>query len=171
MKPMPVSLPVSDDVLIALRCIIQYVDLHSKHLEKQFGLTGPQLIVLKEISRAGELSASQLSRAISLSQATVTGILDRLERRGLISRRRSSIDRRRVIVEVSSAGRQLLEAAPPPMQESFTRQFEELQTWEQHMILSSLQRLVTLMGAKQMSLAPILTTGPITRSQESPETE
>ena len=66
---------VCDNVLIAIRRIIQSIDLHSKSLVKQFGLTGPQLIILKEISQSSEITASDLSRAISLSQATVTGVL------------------------------------------------------------------------------------------------
>ena len=47
------------------------------------------------------------------------------------------------------------------MQESFTEQFLGLQSWEQHMILSSLQRLVAMMDARQISAAPMLTSGPI----------
>lgn len=151
--------PVCDDVLIAIRRIIQKIDLHSKRLVKDFGLTGPQLIILREISQSGEITASDISRAISLSQATVTGVLDRLEKRGLVVRRRSEQDRRRTLVQITENGEHILESAPPLMQESFIRQFSELQVWEQHMILSSLHRLVALMDAKQIQAAPLLTTG------------
>jgi DNA-binding MarR family transcriptional regulator len=164
----PDNKSICDDVLIALRRIIQSVDLHSKALVKRFGLTGPQLIVLQEVSRASDISASELSKAISLSQATVAGILDRLEKRGLITRRRSNRDRRRVHVEMTASGEQLLGSAPPLMQESFISEFGELHSWEQHMILSSLHRLVSLMDAKQISAAPILTTGPIGPPPEPP---
>ena len=150
---------VCDDVLIAIRRIIQSIDLHSKRLVKEFGLTGPQLIILREISVSEEITASDISRAISLSQATVTGVLDRLEKRGYIARQRSEKDRRRTLVRITPAGNHILDAAPPLMQESFTDQFEELQAWEQHMILSSLHRLVALMDAKKIAAAPLLTTG------------
>ncbi len=152
---------VCDDVLIAIRRIIQSIDLHSKRLVKQFGLTGPQLIILREISQSDEISASDISRAISLSQATVTGVLDRLEKRGYVVRTRSDRDRRRTLVEITQAGDHLLATAPPLMQESFIEQFSELQTWEQHMILSSLHRLVAMMDAKQIVAAPMLTTSTI----------
>lgn len=147
---------VCDEVLIAIRRIIQSIDLHSKHLAKQFGLTGPQLIIMREISQSDEITASDISRAISLSQATVTGVLDRLEKRGFVVRRRSDRDRRRTLVETTPAGNHILATAPPLMQESFTEQFSEMQAWEQHMILSSLYRLVAMMGAKQIGAAPIL---------------
>jgi len=148
---------VCDEVLIAIRRIIQSIDLHSKRLVKQFGLTGPQLIILREISQSDEITASDISRAISLSQATVTGVLDRLEKGGYVVRRRSDHDRRRTLVETTQAGDHILATAPPLMQESFTEQFSELQAWEQHMILSSLHRLVAMMGARQIVAAPLLT--------------
>nr|MDJ0889025.1 MarR family transcriptional regulator [Desulfobacterales bacterium] len=117
---------------------------------------------------AGEITASELAKAISLSQATVTGILERLEKRNLITRRRSISDRRRVKVSATATGQRLLEAAPPLMQESFLEQFDRLQNWEQHMILSTLQRLVTMMDAKQIEAAPILMSEPLEALPESP---
>jgi len=158
---------ICEEVLIALRRIIQSIDLHSRYLVRQFGLTGPQLIILQELSRLGEVSVGDLSKAISLSQATVTGILERLEKTGLVVRRRSEIDRRRVMVQATPACRDILKKAPPPMQESFTLQFKNLKDWEQTMILSSLQHLVCLMDAKNLDAAPFLATGPINESSES----
>ena len=71
---------ISDRVIIFLRKINRAADINSKKLIKQIGLTGPQLIILREISQTDEITASDISKAISLSQATVTGILDRLDR-------------------------------------------------------------------------------------------
>ncbi|MDJ0720889.1 MAG: MarR family winged helix-turn-helix transcriptional regulator [Desulfobacterales bacterium] len=159
---------ISDRVLIALRQIIRSIDIRSKRLVKQFGLTGPQLLILQEIAATGEITASELAKAISLSQATVTGILERLEKRNLIARRRSNSDRRRVKVSTTTTGRRLLEAAPPLMQESFLEQFDRLQNWEQHMILSTLQRLVAMMDAKQIEAAPILASEPLEALPDTP---
>jgi len=161
--------PVCDEVLIAIRRVIQSIDLHSKHLVKQFGLTGPQLIILREISQTDKITASDISKAISLSQATVTGVLDRLEKRGYLVRKRSKQDRRRTLVEITASGNHILATAPPLMQESFIEQFVELQTWEQHLILSSLHRLVAMMDAKQIVAAPLLTTGVIDTHLEEPK--
>jgi DNA-binding MarR family transcriptional regulator len=167
-NPLNAQQSINDAVLIALRQIIRAIDLRSKRLVKQFGLTGPQLLILREIARTDEITASEMAKAISLSQATVTGILERLEKRALITRRRSKSDRRRVKVSATPTGRQLLEAAPPLMQESFLEQFDRLQNWEQHMILSTLQRLVTMMDAKQIEAAPILASEPLEVLPESP---
>ncbi len=160
---------VCDDVLIAIRRIMQSIDLHSRYLMRQFGLTGPQLVILKELAKLGEVSVGELSKAISLSQATVTGILERLAKRGLITRRRSETDRRRVLVQATPECETLLEKAPPSMQESFIRQFNDLRDWEQMMILCSLQRLVSMMDARTFNAAPFLATGPIDAGTDKEE--
>ncbi len=156
-----VNANISNDVLIALRRMIRAVDLHSRYLSKHFGLTGPQLIILRELAQAGEMSPGDLATSVSLSQATVTGITDRLEKRGLITKQKSALDRRRVIVKPTDACLQLLAQAPPPIQESFLNQFDKLQDWEQSMLLSALQRLVRMIDAKDIDAAPVLAAGPI----------
>ena len=152
---------ISDDVLIALRRIIRAIDLHSKYLVKHFGLTGPQLIILKEVVDRQEMSLSEIAAAVSLSHATLTGITDRLWKRKLITKERSAVDRRRVMIRPTEACRRLMERTPPPMQESFIDEFKKLQDWEQSMILSGLQRLVGMMDARNLKAEPVLTAGPI----------
>jgi DNA-binding MarR family transcriptional regulator len=160
---------ISDEVLISLRRLIRAVDLHSRYLSKHFGLTGPQLIILREISREGEMSPGRLAASVSLSQATVTGITDRLEKRRLITKTKSEIDRRRVVIQPTAACRQLLDQAPPPIQESFLHQFDMLKDWEQSMILSSLQRLVQMIDARDIEASPVLAVGPIGTVPENAE--
>ena len=155
---------ITNDVLIAIRKIIQSIALNSKSLVKRVGLTGPQLMILQEVVQAGEVSVGEVAKAISLSQGTVTGILERMEKRGLVTRRRSNSDRRRVLVQATVAGEGLMQTAPPIMQEAFVERFGALQDWEQAMILSALQRLVAIMDAKAINAAPILAAGPIEES-------
>ena len=151
--------PTSDRVMIALRKIIQALDLNSRQLVKRVGLTGPQLVVLQEIAHLGEVNVGEIARAVSLRQATVTGILERMEKRGLIIRRRSQHDKRRVLVSITDRGKTVLQEAPPLMQETFVERFYSLQEWEQNMILVSLQRLVSIMDAQTIQAAPFLAAG------------
>ena len=160
---------ITEQVLIALRRIIRSVDLHSRSLVERYGLTIPQLAALRELSRRGRVPISELARAVHLSQATVTGILNRLERRALIHRSRTDPDRRRVLVELTRAGADILSQAPPPLRESFTEAFGELLDWEQTQILSSLQRVVAMMEAGDLDATPMLTTGPIDATCEHPK--
>jgi DNA-binding MarR family transcriptional regulator len=151
----------SEAVLVALRRIMRAIDMHSRQLVQQLGVTGPQLVVLRELARNDAVPVGSLAKAVSLSHATVTGIVTRLEKRELVQRREDDEDRRRVLVGVTSAGEALLATAPSPIQESFITEFERLEDWESNLILSSLQRVVAMMEASELEAAPILATGPI----------
>ena len=152
---------ITEMVLIALRRIIRAIDIRSRALVTHYGLTGPQLVVLRQLCSQDGVSVGELARAIHLSQATVTGILDRLTKRELVRRERSVGDRRRVQIWLTEAGRRLLADAPPLLQEEFTEQFDNLEDWEQTQILSAIQRVVAMMEAKHIDATPILTTGPV----------
>lgn len=154
------------DVLVSLRRIIRAIDLHSRSLSQRFGLTGPQLIILEALVERGECSVSELSNAISLSMATVTGILSRLESRGLIERRRDDTDRRKVLVHATPACDEILIKAPTPLQESFISEYDKLQDWEQTLIITSLQRIVSMMEATKIDATPMLVTGAIDETLE-----
>ncbi|MEY1661072.1 MarR family winged helix-turn-helix transcriptional regulator [Isoalcanivorax beigongshangi] len=152
------------DVLIALRRIIRATDLYSRHLSKTAGLTAPQLLVLQAIERQGPLSMRDLAEAVSLSQATITTILDRLEARQLVRRVRDQTDRRRTHAHLTEAGLALLAAAPTPLQEEFLRRFAELADWEQSLILSSFQRVASMMNASDLDASPVLDLGAMDRA-------
>lgn len=145
-----------DQVLISLRRIIRAIDLHSKRLERESGLTGPQLLLLRLIANAGQLTAGVIAREVSLSQATVTAIIDRLEQKGLLQRLRNTEDKRKVMLSLTLAGEAALAKAPPLLQESFITRFDRLEEWEQSLILSSLQRLGEMMNASDLDAAPLL---------------
>jgi DNA-binding MarR family transcriptional regulator len=145
-----------DEVLISLRQILRATSIHSRQLARTVGLSAPQLLVLRTVSDEGRPTASALARAVSLSQATITTILIRLEKEGLVNRERSDEDRRRVHVVLTEAGREVLKAAPKPLQENFSRRFTALPSWEQHQLVAALQRVSSMMDAEQFDAAPML---------------
>ena len=91
-------------------------------------------------------------------------IIDRLEARGLVVRRRGELDRRQVKVTLTEEGRRLLETAPAPLQTRFLKNFGELREWEKHAILASLCRIADLMDAENIDASPVLDVGNIGRS-------
>jgi DNA-binding MarR family transcriptional regulator len=163
------ELPITSEVMAALRRIIRAIDIHSRSLVQRFGLTGPQLVVLKELVSDSPRSVSEIARAVNLSQATVTGILDRLERKSMVVRERDRSDRRKVMVSPTEAAEKVLAGAPPLLQEHFTDAFGRLPDWQQTQVLSSLQRIVTLMEATEVEAGPILSTGPLDATSEETE--
>lgn len=168
MPTQELSITLSENVLICLRKIIQSIDLHSRDLVKRVGLTGPQLTLLIEISKKPHgVSVGKIAASISLSMGTVTGILERLERRNLIARHKNSSDKRRVMVQLSDEGKRIIDSAPPLLQDSFVEALNNLQNWEQSMILSSLERLVSMMNAKKIQAEPMLLGGHLGTANQS----
>ncbi|AFJ01524.1 Putative regulatory protein associated with the ectoine operon [Methylophaga frappieri] len=145
-----------EEVLVALRRVIRATDLHSKYLAKTTGLTAPQILLLQTLRDKGQLTIGELAHDMSLSQATVTSILDRLEKRILVVRKRSQTDKRKVHVYLTEASLEMLKSAPIPLQDRFTREFSKLQEWEQTMIISSLKRVAQMMDAQHLEVAPLL---------------
>jgi len=148
-----------EQVLISLRRVIRATDLHSKQLVKTTGLTAPQLLLLQAIRDRVDGTIGQLAKHISLSQATVTTILDRLEKRDLVKRVRSTTDKRKVHACLTDKATEILKEAPVPLQEHFAEQFNDLEAWEQTMIISSLQRIAQMMDAQDIDAAPVLDVG------------
>ena len=163
---MPISDHLVAAILVSLRRITRAIDLHSKALVQRYGLTVPQLMILRELSQQKCLPVGRLADAVSLSSATVTGILDRLGKRGLVERKRATRDRRVMLASITEQGRKLVEMTPPLLHEKFSERLACLADWEQTLILSSLQRVDSMMGAEDLSAAPVLVSGPVSLDLE-----
>lgn len=127
-------------ILMLLRRIRRAVEKDSKRLEACCKLTEPQFACLRQLSVAGPSTPGELASAVYLSRATVTGILDRLSAKGYVTRERSGIDRRRICLELTEAGRELLENVSWPSSERLarglsTRSPEERTRLEEAMLL------------------------------------
>jgi DNA-binding MarR family transcriptional regulator len=148
--------PLWQEVLVALRRIIRATDLQSKRMVKACGLTIPQVMVLRAIADLGDVTVRRVSDHVSLSQATVTTILNRLEARELVIRVRSETDKRVVNARLTAAGQQVLEDAPTLLHEKFIERFESLSGSEQTRVLEALERVAEMMDADEIDAAPLL---------------
>ncbi len=170
------NLSIENQIVAAVRRIIRAIDIQSRRLVDDFGLTGPQLVTLEAAVELGPVSASALAKAVHLSRPTLTGILDRLERRGLISRERDQLDRRSWSVTVTSTGHKILEETPSLLQDRFRSELAKLEEWEQTLTLATLQRIASMMEAEELDAAPVLVTGSVEatgafKQPQSDETE
>jgi len=143
-------------VLATLRQISRAISTRSRQLSKTVGLNVPQLLVLREVIEAGEVAIGHVAERVSLSQATVTTIVDRLEMQGFVGRRRDNVDRRKVMIAATEAGKAIAAENPTILQEEFTAAFAELERWEQTQILSSLQRVASMMKAQNIPATALL---------------
>lgn len=155
-------------VLSALRRVIRAADVHSKRLTKTAGLTAPQLLLMQAIEKnTDNTTLGNLAKQISLSQATVTSIITRLEARNLVERKRSETDKRFVWLYLTDKGKEVLASAPTPLQASFVEKFSELEDWEQNMILACLQKIAHMMDAQKLDASPFLDVGALDRIADS----
>lgn len=144
-------------VLRSLRRIVRAIDLYSRELKASCGLTVPQLICLSAIRREKQITAVALSLLVHLSPSTLVGILDRLEKAGLIARVRSTEDRRLIIIKATEAGKEAVRKAPSPLQDNLAIGLGKLPAEKQATIARSLDTIVELMEAHDITVAPLLT--------------
>lgn len=150
-----------EELLVALRRVIRAVDLRSKQLSKDVGLTGPQLLVMQNIFTSPGIMVKDIAVNINLSPATITNILDRLESRELATRIRSKEDKRKVGVYLTEKGQTALKSAPRPLQEHFVERFNKLEEWEQSQMVATMQRIASMMNAQNIDASPVLELGSI----------
>jgi DNA-binding MarR family transcriptional regulator len=150
-----------EDILLNIRKIMRAVDTYSSQLARNFGLTTPQLICLKKLDDEGEMTPSALAKSINLSHATITGIISRLEKKHLITKTRSIKDGRSFMISINDKGLSMVRSAPSMLQERFLTELSRLAEWEKTQILSSLQRVSSILMAESIEAAPVLMTGPV----------
>lgn len=158
------GIPMTDRLepaLIALRQILRATEISSRALAKDCGLTPSQLILMQITQDKANPTPSFLAKEASLSQATVTALLDKLESRKLIRRRRDEADKRRVYVELTEQGGRTLREAPDSLQARFEKGFAKLDPWEQSFLVAALERTTGLLDAEDIDAAPVLDVGAI----------
>lgn len=150
--------------LVSLRQILRATEISSRRLAHECGLTPSQLIILQIIARLDHPVPSAIAREASLTQATVTSLIDRLEKHGMVRRHPDTEDRRRVLIGLTEAGRSSLGGAPDLLQDRFEARFAELPEWEQSYLIAALERVAAILDAEEIDAAPVLDVGAIDKS-------
>ncbi len=135
----------AEEVMQSLRRVVKALHEYSTSVEKQFGLTGPQLWALWELNRAGHLSLKALSARMHLDPSTVTGVVDRLQKRRLLVRATDPKDRRRVVLSLTAEGIHLLKEAPHPAQGQLLYALHGMDLEEVEQLNQTLKHLASVM--------------------------
>lgn len=133
-----------------IRRIFQVLTEQSRKIEHETGLTGPQLWVVKILKESSTMKVSDLARRMYLHPATMVGLLDRLEAKGLLKRTRSEKDRRVVFIELTEQGRDLEINSPAVVQNLLIGGLENLTGQELKIISEGMEHVVALLGAKDI---------------------
>ena len=148
-----ISRPVAIlETMQSLRRIFKALQNYSHEVSHRYGITGPQLWVLKTVFKSGELPLGELSQKMYLHPSTITGVVDRLEKKGYVSRDRGREDRRIVMVQLTPKGRRLAKRAPNPVQGKMIHGLRQLRKEKLESINESVQTLVEIMEAQNLKV-------------------
>lgn len=138
----------------SIRRIVRAIDMRSKKIARETGLTIPQIVILDAVRELGEVTTGALSRHADLSAATTVTILDKLEGRGLVTRRRSETDRRIVHTALTDEGAAILANAPSLFDQDFGARFAAMPDGDQRNVLAAFRTVADLLDPAPLGLDP-----------------
>jgi DNA-binding MarR family transcriptional regulator len=133
-------------LLRALRRVGRALDILSRRIDRTAGLTLPQYIVLSAVRDLGDGTSRAIADEAELSPATVVGILDKLEAKGLVARARSLSDRRSVHSRLTAEGAAMLARVTFPLGSDFDARFTALPPESRARMVAALDDLAALAG-------------------------
>jgi DNA-binding MarR family transcriptional regulator len=156
------------EILVKLRKIIRSINLESKKIEKELGISIPQLLVLKYLSDQIDYRAfaKDIKRYINLNASTVSGIISRLESKGLVAKSQKANDKRAIYIILTAKGAELLHKSPSTLQEKLSKRLKKLTKAQIEELDRNIELLTLIMDVEDMDAAPLLTIDEITSSPE-----
>ena len=146
------------EILIKLRKIIRSINLESKRIENEYGISIPQLLMLQYLSDQPDFKASakDIKGYINLNASTVSGIIKRLEAKGLVARLPNPSDRRGAFVTLTAKGAVLLKTSPTTLQEKLSERLKALTPQQIDALNENIDLLIRIMDAENVDAAPII---------------
>lgn len=138
------------EIMDDIRRVFKAVNDQSKRAEHETGVTGPQLWTIKVIAGSSPTNLKDLASRIFVHPATVVGIIDRLEAKGLVTRTRSKDDRRNVEIDLTDSGKKLVARSPEVAQGLLVKGLKGLSTKELENIADCLGKLVRILHAQKL---------------------
>ena len=147
------------EILIKIRKIVRSVDIESKKIQKEYGVSIPQVLCLSFLHESPNYQATQgeIRKFLNLNSSTVSSIINRLEKKGHLARLPKSGDKRVVNIALTSAGDKLLSTIPSLLHEQLSEKLQKLDQAELESVEESLNTLVTLLDIEQVEASPLIT--------------
>lgn len=146
------------EIIISLRKILRAINLENKRVEKENGISIPQLLCLQFLSKQEGLSASPkaIKEYLQLNASTVSGIVARLDKKGFVAKLPNASDRRMYLVALTSLGDKLLTNTPPLLHQKLSNKLKDMPELKVASIHSSIKLLVEIFDADKLDAAPII---------------
>ena len=146
------------NILIQIRRIVRSINLESKKVQKDFGVSIPQILCLEYLKGSPNYQATQraIREHLSLNSSTVTGIISRLENRGLLARLPKSGDKRVTHITLTSTGDELLRKTPGLLQERLASKLKHMSDQELIKMSTSLDLLIEMLEIEESEDVPVI---------------
>ncbi|MBN2595674.1 MarR family transcriptional regulator [Labilibaculum sp.] len=147
------------NIIVKIRRIVRSINLESKKIQKDHGVSIPQILCLECLKNSPNYQATQKSirDQLNLNSSTVTGIISRLERKGMLARLPKIGDRRTTLIALTSTGDNLLKSTPDLLQQRLAFKLKKVSDEELELIGKSLDILVNMLEIEDLEASPLLT--------------
>lgn len=147
------------DILIQIRQIIRTVNLESKRIEKEYGISIPQLLCLNFLNGKENFQAShkEIKHFLKLNASTVTGIIARLEKKGYIARLPKRQDKRVAAITITAKGNELIENTPEPLHQQLSQKLKSLSPERLLKLQESFEIIIDFLNIEKIEVVPIIT--------------
>jgi DNA-binding MarR family transcriptional regulator len=137
----------------SLRRVVHALRVATRASERAFGLSAAQLFVLRQLARAPGQSLGDVALLTRTTQSSVSEVVARLVRRGLVARQPSARDRRRAELTITAAGHEVLASAPETVQERLLAGFERLDDTARHTLADTFEAWLAASGLEEVAPA------------------
>ncbi len=151
----PENESIIKDIVGSIRKLIRAVYLDSQKMSRKFGLTGPQSLVLRLLLNKGSMSSAGLSRLMYVTPSNMTGIIDRLEKKCFVERKRKEGDRRVTLIILTDAGKTLSESIPDPIEKRFISELADLEPEHVQILAMAMKQILNLIDTKDIEEVPL----------------
>jgi DNA-binding MarR family transcriptional regulator len=147
------------EILIKIRKIVRSINLESKKIQKEYGVSIPQVLCLSYLHNCPNYLSTQgeIRKFLNLNSSTTSGIIDRLEKKGYIARLPKFGDKRVVNIALTSDGDRLLDLLPSLLHEQLSEKLKELDENVLRGVESSLDTLINLLDIQGVKASPVIT--------------
>ena len=139
-------------IIFSIRKLVQASELYTKELNKKYQVSTAQLNCILTLYEYGPLPPSQIAKHMMVKSSTVTGVVDRLEKKGIAERMRNSPDRRVITIQLTETGKKLAENAPPPIQQKIIDGLKQTDKNKVEQIVSSLNMLTSMLDVQDLEV-------------------
>ena len=151
--------PAYTEILRNIRKILRSLNLESKKIQRDYGVSIPQLMCLDYLGTLENYRSTQgeIARYLNLNSSTMSGIIDRLETKGFVARLPNPEDKRTIFIAITSKGSRLLESSPQLLHNKLSQKLEKLPPEKINEINDALLILVKSLNIEELPASPLMT--------------